>query len=99
MNAVYESFRQKGIRIAVAYAAVNESSLMEQSDYKQKAEQFDSILRSSVENAAVIEHIEDSFYNGSVFYNSDWHLSEEADIQNTTVITSGLKEFLRIDGN
>ena len=94
MDAVYESFVQNGIRVCLAYAAVNESALEATGDYQERATLFDQILHREIHNATVIEAINDSFYPGRVFYNSDWHLSEEADLQNTAIITEGLKRFL-----
>lgn len=94
LNQMYASFLERGARVAVAYAAVNESALQESPDYLTKAYEFDSILRQQLKNVEVIEAIRDSFYPGSLFYNSDWHLSEEADLQNTILITEELKRFL-----
>ena len=95
LNQMYASFTERGVRVAVAYAAVNESALQETPDYLEKAAEFDLILRQQVEGAVVIEEIQDSFYPGSLFYNSDWHLSEDADVQNTLVIANGLIAWLR----
>jgi len=95
LNRMYVTFAERGVRVAVAYAAVNESALKEDSDYLAKASEFDSIMHQQLKNAEVIEAIQDSFYPGSLFYNSDWHLSEEADVQNTTRITEGLLRILK----
>ncbi|MBR4208916.1 MAG: leucine-rich repeat protein [Lachnospiraceae bacterium] len=131
MNTIYRTFMERGVRVAVAYAAVNEDALKEKGDYVEKARMFDSILRRGILDEAevektrkpdietgavdkevkiadhgpktagiplgpaIIENIEDSFYPGGVFYNSDWHLSYEADWKNTDVITKGLAAFLQ----
>ena len=145
MNATYRTFMERGVRVAVAYAAVNEDALKEKGDYVEKARMFDSQLRQGILDEAevektrkpdidtraaekevriadpgsktankevrttdsglkmadtslgpaIIENIEDSFYPGGVFYNSDWHLSYEADWKNTDVITKGLAAFLQ----
>ena len=117
MNVIYRTFMERGVRVAVAYAAVNEDALKEKEDYVEKARMFDSILRRGIWDAtedeetrktdielktsdtslgpAIIENIEASFYPGGVFYNSDWHLSYEADWKNTDVITKGLVAFLQ----
>ena len=117
MNTIYRTFMERGVRVAVAYAAVNEDALKEKEDYVEKARMFDSILRRGIWDAtedeetrktdielktsdtslgpAIIENIEASFYPGGVFYNSDWHLSYEADWKNTDVITKGLVAFLQ----
>lgn len=97
MDSIYASFKQKGVQVYIAYAAVNESALAVAEDYLERAALFDLILRKEIQNAVVIEEIEDSFYPGGAFYNSDWHLSEEADLQNTAVITEGLRKFLSIE--
>ncbi len=93
MNRMYQGFTEAGIRVAVAYAAVNESALAQIPGYLDKAEAFQEQLKNGVRYGTVIENITDAFYPGHVFYNSDWHLSEEADVQNTTRITEGLKEW------
>ena len=95
MNRIYKELSEAGIRVAIAYAAVNESALAQTPGYPEKAEAFQERLTGGVRYAAVIEDIADAFYPGSVFYNSDWHLSEEADVRNTTCITEGLKKFIR----
>ena len=131
MNTIYRTFMERGVRVAVAYAAVNEDALKEKGDYVEKARMFDNILRRGILDEAevektrkpdietgaadkevkiadpgpktagiplgpaIIENIEDSFYPGGVFYNSDWHLSCEADWKNTDVITKGLVAFLQ----
>lgn len=97
MDSVYASFQQNGVRVCIAYAAVNESALATTEDYSARAALFDRILREDIQNAVVIEKIEDSFYPGGVFYNSDWHLSEEADFHNTAVIAEGLGTFLGVE--
>ena len=91
MNAVYDRFAEQGVKVCLAFAAVNENGLMEIPAYREKAETFEQLLRDNA-HAAVLGTITDAFYPGSVFYNSDWHLSEEADRQNTDRITAALKE-------
>ena len=93
MNSVYDSFADNGIQVVIAFAAVNEDSLSEIPDYMEKAERFEELLKENA-HAVVLGGITDAFYPGSVFYNSDWHLSEEADIENTTRITTDLMQFL-----
>ena len=93
MNSVYDSFADKGIQVVISFAAVNEDSLSEIPDYMEKAERFEELLKENA-HAVILGRITDAFYPGSVFYNSDWHLSEEADIENTTRITTDLMQFL-----
>ena len=95
MNRMYQGLSEAGIRVALAYAAVNESALAQIPGYLEKAEAFQARLKDGVRYATLIEDITDAFYPGHIFYNSDWHLSEEADVQNTTRITEGLKQFIR----
>ena len=95
MNAVYNRFAKQGVKVCLAFAAVNENGLMEIPAYREKAEAFEQLLRDRA-HAAVLGTITDAFYPGSVFYNSDWHLSEEADRQNTDRITAALKDYLTV---
>ena len=95
MNRIYQGLSEAGIRVALAYAAVNESALAQIPGYLEKAEAFQARLKDGVRYATLIEDITDAFYPGHIFYNSDWHLSEEADVQNTTRITEGQKQFIR----
>lgn len=95
MNRKDQELSEAGIRVVLAYAAVNESALAQIPGYLEKAEAFQDRLKGGVRYATLIEDIMDAFYPGHVFYNSDWHLSEEADVQNTTRITEGLKQFIQ----
>lgn len=93
LNAAYSMFDEKNVEVMVAFAAVNENALMEVPEYMERAKQFEELMRENLK-VPVLGSIYEAFYPGGIFYNSDWHLSEEGDIQNTERITNELLKTL-----
>ncbi|MBR1814513.1 MAG: hypothetical protein IJ773_11910 [Lachnospiraceae bacterium] len=98
MDQAYRTFRDKGVCVAVAYAAVNEDALFVKGDYEGNAALFDETLRGGIQNARVIEDIQDAFYQGRYFFDTDWHLADGTDAENTAVITKELQAYMKEEG-
>lgn len=98
LDEFYNQVRLRGATAYIAYAAVNEHSLMArdkqyETNYLSLAQDFDAKLRNGIKNAMVIQNIQQSFFAGSLFYNSDWHLSNEGTTLNTQNIIACLKDI------
>ena len=100
LDLLYQNILDKGARPYLGYAAVNISYLSEQDKWfegnylTEKAPLFDALLREKIKNAPIIESITDAFYPGGLFYDSDWHLSDEGTAMNTEVLIARLKSYM-----
>lgn len=98
-NAFYGEAKANGATVLTAFAAVNRHALEARdkqygTDYTADAVEFERKFTLGIDNAVCIESIADSFYDGGLFFNSDWHLGERATGSNTEVIIDGIKTAL-----
>ncbi|MDE7372503.1 MAG: hypothetical protein K2N18_00410, partial [Clostridia bacterium] len=99
LDAFYARVIACGATPYTAYAAVNKHALIKKDEqrgtnYSDLAEDFDARLRGNIKNSVVIGNINDAFFAGNMFFNSDWHLSDGATTENTQTLIANLKKHL-----
>lgn len=99
LDFLYLQIKERGAQPYLGYAAVNLSAL-EVSDQTRgthyldaEAEKYQTVLKENIKNAPIIESLEQAYYTGSWFFDTDWHLSDEGAAMNTEVLIACLKKY------
>lgn len=99
LNRFYSRAAGRGARVFVDYAAVNRDALIARdnifaTNYLELAAQYEQLFESGIKTATVIGKIADIFYPGIEFFDTDWHLSDDAAIINTQKLIEKMKNCL-----
>lgn len=96
VNAMYERFLEKEIKVYVTYAPRNRYAVSKESTQAARA-QLDRYLREEL-IVPVISDIEKSLFPGTYLYGTDNHLSTEGVLLRTEDIIADLKAQLALEG-
>ena len=99
LEAYYNRFQSKGVRVYVGWACVNLDALPEEE--QGNAALVDGLFRDAVgrmEGAVLISELSDYLYRNGDFYDTNYHLLSERARENTALWIRDLKERMAADG-
>ena len=99
LEAFYNLYRSKGVRVYVSHACVNMDEVPE--DQRGNVELMDGLFRDAfeaIEGVKVISRLEDYLYTSNDFYDTNFHLLSESARENTALWIRDIRAQLVKDG-
>ena len=96
LNGYYQQIEAiTGNPVMFGFAPLNYDGLSEEDQNPARWQEFEDVLRSSLQHISVINTMNDVVLRGSNFYYTDFHLNSEATTIHTQILCQGIEKALQ----